>query len=122
MSRYKIIKTLAEVRELIAHCKKTRYCSFDFETTGLKYQNEDEYPLIMGVSFQPGSAWVIPLAHTESPFKDNWVEVFQEFGTAVLEDWDVVKVAWNFKFEYKWCLRYDIIPKGRLYDAMLAKY
>ena len=122
MSRYKIITKEKQVDELIAHCKKTGYCSFDFETTGLKYQNDEEYPLILGVSFQPGISWIIPLGHSDSPFKNNWEKIFRKFGREVLEDWDIVKVAWNFKFEYKWCLRYDIIPKGRLFDAMLAKY
>lgn len=122
MSKLFIIKKERQVDELIAHCKRTGYCSFDFETTDLKFQNEEEYPLILGVSFQPGISWILPLAHRDSPFKHKWLRIFQKFCKAVLEDWDIVKVAWNFKFEYKWCLRYDIIPKGRLFDAMLAKY
>ena len=118
----KIIRKKSEVDELIAHCKKTKYASVDFETTGLKYKLPSEYPLILGVSFQPGSSWIIPLGHKDSPFKKNWLKIFRRFCKAVIEDPDIIKVCWNFKFEYKWFMRYDIWPKGRLFDAMLAKY
>lgn len=124
MSQFKIIKTLDEVHELIQYCKQTKYCSLDFETTGLKYYEKSELPTVLGVSFQIGSAWVIPLAHFDSPFLKNnqWIKVLKLFGKEVLEDWDIVKVAWNLKFEYKWLLRFDITMKGRLFDAMMAKY
>jgi DNA polymerase I-like protein with 3'-5' exonuclease and polymerase domains len=121
-NRLKIIKRIGQVDKLIQYCKQTKYCSFDFETTGFKYKDPDHHLLIMGVSFQPGSSWILPLGHKDSPFKDKWVPIFQKFGREVIEDPDIVKVAWNMKFEYKWCMRYDIFPKGRLFDSMLAKY
>lgn len=124
MTKIKIIQNFKEVKELIKHCQTTGYCSFDYETTGLEYQNENEYPLILGVSFQPGSAWIIPLAHKASPFLpgDRWKKILRYFGKKVLENFDIVKVAWNFKFEYKWTMKYGIFCRGRLFDAMLAKY
>lgn len=121
-NRLRIIKKESEVDELIQHCLKTQYCSFDFETTALKYKSPEEYLLILGVSFQPGSSWIIPLGHRDSPFKNNWVKIFRKFGKSIIENPQVVKVCWNLKFEYKWCMRYDIFPKGRLMDSMLAKY
>lgn len=122
MSSLRIIKVESEVDELIKHCKKTGYASIDYETTGFHYYREDEYPLILGVSFQPGSSWIIPLGHKDSPFKDCWLRIFRKFGKEVLENPDIIKVAWNFKFEYKWTYTYGITFKGRLFDAMLAKY
>lgn len=123
-SQLKIVRSKKQLLQLIQHCKTTRYCAFDFETSSLAYYEKHEYPLCLGVSFQPGSAWVIPLAHKDSPFLKNnkWVKVLKLFGREVLENWDIVKIAWNFKFEYKWCLRYGITCKGRLFDAQLAKY
>jgi len=121
-SKLKICKSKADVRELIAHCKTTGMCSHDFETTSLQYYNPNEYPLCMGVSFQPGSAWIIPLGHKDSPFQKNWRKILRLFAKQVIEDFNIVKIAWNFKFEYKWWLSIDIMPKGRLFDAMLAKY
>lgn len=118
----KRIKTEAEVDTLIKYCKKTGYASVDFETTGLEYYSETEYPLILGVSFQPGVSWIIPLGHKDSPFKNNWKGIFKKFGKEVIENPDIVKVCWNLKFEYKWFLQYNITMKGRLFDAMLGKY
>ena len=121
-SKLKIITKESEVDELIQHCITTGYASFDFETTGLKFKNPEETLLILGVSFQPGSSWIIPLGHKDSPFKDKWLRIFRKFGKEVIENPNIIKVCWNFKFEYKWCMRYDIFPKGRLFDSMLAKY
>lgn len=124
MSKFKIVKTIKEVKELIQYCKQTGYASVDFETTSLEYYEPDQYPTILGVSFQPGSAWIIPLGHFDSPFKkgDKWIKILKLFGREVMQDWDIVKIAWNFKFEYKWFLRYGIMPRGRLFDSQLAKY
>lgn len=124
MSRLKVVSSMKEVKQLINACIQMKFCSFDFETTGLEYYEKHKKPLVLGVSFQAGSSWVIPLAHKDSCFHKNnqWKKVLRLFGKKVLENWDVVKVAWNFKFEYKWCKRYNIIAKGRLFDAQLAKY
>jgi DNA polymerase I len=117
-----IITKRSQLKKLIRHCKQTGYCCFDFETTGLEYYKEENYPTVLSVSFQPGSSWVIPLGHFDSPFKDHYEEILKEFGKAVLENINITKIAWNLSFELKWCYRYNIFPKGRLFDAMLAKY
>lgn len=122
MSKLKIIEKVSELEELIHYCKQTKVASIDFETTSLKYYSQQDYPLILGVSFQPGSSWIIPLGHKDSCFKKNYRKIFTMFAREVLEDWDIVKVAWNLKFEYKWALSLDCRMKGRLFDAMLAKY
>lgn len=118
---YKIIKTIEEVYELRAYIYQTGYMCTDFETSSLRYYDELEYPTIMGVSFQPGSSWILPLGHFDSPFKDNYIKVLNILKPA-FEDPSIVKIAWNYKFEYKWLLRYNIMPMGRVYDAMLLKY
>lgn len=121
-TRIVIVQNEYQLDELITHCKTTKYCSFDYETTGFQYQSPDQYPLILGVSFQPGSSGIIPLGHKDSPFKKNYQKYLFKFGKEVLENPKIIKIGWNLKFEYKWCLRYNIVPKGRLFDAMLAKY
>lgn len=94
----------------------------DYETTGLEYFRDLEEPLILGISFQPGGAWIIPLAHRDSCFKHNWQKVLKYFADKVISNPNVVKVAQNFKFEDKWCKRYGITIAGRMFDTMLAKY
>lgn len=122
ITNYKIIKNEEELNLLISYCKKTGYASVDFETSGLQYYLDTEYPTILGVSFQPGSAWVIPLGHFDSPFKDRFEDVLQHFGREIIENPNIVKIGWNFKWEYKWFLKYGIRPLGRIFDGMLAKY
>lgn len=119
---YKIISTRSELKKLIKSCKKTGYASIDFETSGHPYYSELGYPTILGVSFQPGSGYIIPLGHFDSPFKDNYEEIFRYFSKQVLEDVNITKVCWNTKFEYQWVKRLGGKMKGRLFDAMLAKY
>lgn len=120
-SKLFICQSLKDVKLLIAHCKATGVASVDFETTSLQYYNPNDYPLCLGVTFQPGSCWVIPLGHKDSPIK-KWQKALRLFGKEVIENMDIVKVAWNLKFEYKWFMRHNIFMKGRLFDGMLAKY
>lgn len=123
-SRYHIINNLKELRTLIEYCKVTGYASIDFETNGYPFHSSMGRPTILSVSFQPGSGWVIPLAHKDSIFLKNnkWLEVLKEFGKEVISNKDIIKVAWNAKFEYKWFKKYDIPMVGRVFDGMLAKY
>lgn len=121
-SVYKIIKTEEELDILIKHCKKTKYASIDFETSGHEFHSPLGYPTILGVSFQPGSAWIIPLGHFDSPFKDRFDKILHKFSKGVLEDNKITKIAWNAKFEYVWFKKYGCTIKGRYFDAMLAKY
>lgn len=120
--RYKIIQTEKELDRLIKYCKKTGYASVDFETSGHEWHSPLGYPTILGVSFQPGSAWVIPLGHFDSPFKDNWEYILSKFCREVIENPKVIKIAQNIKFEMKWFRKYGHDMKGILFDNMLAKY
>lgn len=122
MSKYKIIRKKSELLDLIAACKKTGYASIDYETNGEDFSASTSFPTILGVSFQPGSSYILPLQHFESPFKNNWLKMFKLFSKEVLENPDIVKVAWNIKFEMKWGYKYGSFMKGRLFDGMLAKY
>lgn len=121
-SVYKIIKTEEQVDQLIRYILETRYCSFDFETSSLKYYEESEYPTILGISFQVGSAWIVPLGHYDSPFRDFYKRVLLKFKKPVFENPNIIKIAWNAKFEFKWLRRFGIGIMGRLFCAMLAKY
>lgn len=119
---YKILKTEREVDKLIKNCKKTGYCSFDFETSGHEYHSPLGYPTIMGISFQPGSAFIIPLGHFDSVFKNEYQYIFKKISKELLENPKIVKVAWNAKFEYQWVKRLGGEIHGRFFDGMLAKY
>lgn len=121
-SRYKIITKEKEIDQLISYVKQTRYFSHDFETSGGSFASDLEYPTILGVSFQPGSSYIIPLGHTESPFKHNFTKILEKLNDEILQDPEIIKIAWNFKFEQKWMMKYGCNYKGRCFDGMLAKY
>ena len=119
-----IITKEKQLDKVIRYCKKTKYASIDFETNGRPFHHPLFLPTILGISFQPGISYILPLAHKDSPFKakGKWLKYLKKFGKEVLEDKDIIKIAWNFKFELKVLQVYDIKPNGRLYDGMLAKY
>lgn len=121
ISSYKICKTLDDIYELIGYIYQTGYLCVDFETSSLAYYSETEYPTVLGISFQPGSGWVVPLGHYESPWVNNYRDILKIL-KPVIEDPNIVKIAWNAKYEYKWFYSYGIEPMGRFYDAMLLKY
>src|SRR4051812_48491762 len=119
-SKYKIIQTTQEVRELVANCKATGYASVDWECP-LKYHDIGNDVWILGVSFQPGSAWIIPCHHSQNKIpKKRWLKWLHIFGREIIENPNVIKIAWNLKFEYKWFMVYGHIMKGVLLDGMLA--
>lgn len=121
-SKYHICTTLDEVKRVIEWTKETKYCSLDFETTGKEFAWPKAKPTIIGISFQIGSSYIIPLGHFDSPFKKNWKEILQLLSRELFENEDIVKIAWNMKFEHKWLLKYGCNFKGRCFDGMLAKY
>lgn len=122
--KYKLVTNWEELKQLVVYCKQTKYASTDYESTGTSAMYPGSKPTILGVSFQPGSAWIIPLAHKESPFLKNekWKLVLRYFGREVIENPDIIKVGQNIKFEINWWYKYGIIMVGRIFDTMLAKY
>lgn len=121
-SKYKIIRKRHELKDIIRFCKKTGYASVDFETNGLPINHPGFYPTILGVSFQIGSSYIIPLGHFDSPFLRGWEKLLKRFGKEVIENTDITKIAWNLSFEKQIFMKFGIKMKGRLMDAMLAKY
>lgn len=116
----KLVRKWSEVLELVEHVKTTGYCSFDFETCGSFY--EGGWLTMFGISFQPGSAWVMPMKHPESPLTKYYHRILRLFQKEVFENPKVIKIAFNIQFELCWLRTYGIIPRGILMDAMLAKY
>jgi len=123
-SSYRIIKTFDQVKKIANNCKITGYCSFDFETKaeGGAHSLDDDCT-IMGISYQPGFTYIIPLFHFDSPFsKEQVKEIFTYLFINVFENVKVVKVAFNAKHELKWINRYGGDIKGVYLDPMLGKY
>ena len=125
-TRYVIIKNKRMLKKVIELCKYTGYASVDYETDGSPIYNKSFKPTILSVSWMPGFGASIPLDHFET--KDytspgwNWKKMLRKFGEEVIENYDIVKVAWNWKFDDQINQKYRIFYRGTCLDGMLAKY
>lgn len=125
-TRYTIIKNKRELKKLIACCKATGYACCDYETNAEPIYNKGFKPTILSVSWMPGFGASIPLDHFET--KDytspgwNWKKMLKKFGEEVIENYEITKVAWNWKFDDQINQKYRIFYRGTCLDGMLAKY
>lgn len=124
--KYKIITNKQELKKLIQCCKQTGYASVDFETNAEPIYNKSFKPTILSVTFQPGFGCSIPLDHFETKKYTssgwNWKKMLRKFGEEIIENPEVVKVAWNYKFDDQIFQKYNIYYRGVCLDGMLAKY
>lgn len=125
-TKYKIITNKQELKKLIQCCKQTGYASVDFETNAESIYNKSFKPTILSVTFQPGFGCSIPLDHFETKKYTssgwNWKKMLRKFGEEIIENPEVVKVAWNYKFDDQIFQKYNIYYRGVCLDGMLAKY
>jgi DNA polymerase-1 len=125
-TRYTIIKNKRELKKLIACCKATGYACCDYETNAEPIYNKGFKPTILSVSWMPGFGASIPLDHFETKGYTspgwNWKKMLRKFGEEVIENYDIVKVAWNWKFDDQINQKYQIFYRGTCLDGMLAKY
>ena len=125
-TRYKIIRNKKELKQLIACCRATGYACCDFETNAEPIYNNSFKPTILSVSWMPGFGASIPLDHFQTKEYTspgwNWKKMLRKFGEEVIENYDVVKVAWNWKFDDQINQKYRIFYRGTCLDGMLAKY
>ena len=125
-TRYIIIKNKRMLKKVIELCKYTGYASVDYETDGSPIYNRGFKPTILSVSWMPGFGASIPLDHFET--KDytspgwNWKKMLRKFGEEVIENYEITKVAWNWKFDDQINQKYQIFYRGTCLDGMLAKY
>lgn len=125
-TRYHIIRNKRELKKLIACCKATGYACCDYETNAEPIYNRGFKPTIFSVSWMPGFGASIPLDHFETKGYTspgwNWKKMLRKFGEEVIENYEITKVAWNWKFDDQINQKYQIFYRGTCLDGMLAKY
>lgn len=125
-TRYTIIKNKKELKKLIACCKATGYACCDYETNAEPTYNKGFKPTILSVSWLPGFGASIPLDHFQTKEYTspgwNWKKMLRKFGEEVIENYEITKVAWNWKFDDQINQKYQIFYRGTCLDGMLAKY
>lgn len=125
-TRYHIIRNKRELKKLIACCKATGYACCDYETNAEPIYNRGFKPTIFSVSWMPGFGASIPLDHFQTKEYTspgwNWKKMLRKFGEEVIENYEITKVAWNWKFDDQINQKYQIFYRGTCLDGMLAKY
>lgn len=125
-TRCHIIRNKRELKKLIACCKATGYACCDYETDGSPIYNKSFKPTILSVSWMPGFGASIPLDHFQTKEYTspgwNWKKMLRKFGEEVIENYEITKVAWNWKFDDQINQKYHIYYRGTCLDGMLAKY
>lgn len=125
-TRYVIIKNKRMLKKVIELCKYTGYASVDYETDGSSIYNKSFKPTILSVSWMPGFGASIPLDHFQTKEYTspgwNWKKMLRKFGEEVIENYEITKVAWNWKFDDQINQKYQIFYRGTCLDGMLAKY
>lgn len=117
-THYKICKTLEDVEEIISYIELTKDCSFDIETTGLNFHLDEITTL--SLSYQHGCSYVIPFYHFETPFSKEELEIIiDKLDKRVFNNYDVVKYAWNAKFDMKFLMYKGIKFCGKIHDGMV---
>ena len=101
------------------------YCCYDFETNGKPIYMDDFKPTIISVTFQAGFSCSIVLDHFQREeynvgYSIKWA--INKIGHELIENYDVVKIAWNHKFDGQIFQKYRIYYRGTVIDGMLAKY
>jgi DNA polymerase-1 len=112
---YELIQSQSEINELVTRLKKADEISFDTETTHID-ANQAE---LVGMSFsiEAGKGYYIPC-----PADRNKTLALLDCLKPLFEDPSIRWVGHNLKYDLLVLKWYDILPKGQIFDTMLAHY
>ena len=112
---YQFIDNEKAQRILVQNLLGQKAVCFDTETTSL---NEFEAELIgMSFSYRKGLAYYVPIPENSEEALAV-LDIFKPF----FESEEILKIAHNFKFDYKILAQYDVEIRGALFDTMIAHY
>ena len=99
---------------------KNRLIAYDLETEGNQYWNPEKRIWLLGIADRDDRAWVVPIEHPESPWKENGTAVLKLFRKYLETAW-FWKAAQNGKFDDGW-LRARGIKSYLNFDSILAQH
>ena len=112
---YQFIDNEKAQRILVQNLLGQKAVCFDTETTSL---NEFEAELIgMSFSYRKGLAYYVPVPENREEALAV-LDIFKPF----FESEEILKIAHNFKFDYKILAQYEVEIRGELFDTMIAHY
>lgn len=121
---YKLVRDLAELRELGKTLAAGPQLAIDTETSGLDTLTAD----LVGISLavKPGEAWYVPIGHLTEDGGPAAGQLPLTEVLAILEplltDKKLPKVGHNLKFDYSIFLNHGLTMAGRLRDTMICSY
>jgi len=119
-----LVDTLYKVKRLLNYIEEVGRGCADFETEGLDVRVHK--PTMLGISFQPGSGWAIPLHHFDTPFTEAEItEIMIMVKERFWENPSVRKMGWNIKFDLKfanWYTPGGVKIRGRVDDGILMHH
>ncbi|MDR1197665.1 MAG: DNA polymerase I [Prevotellaceae bacterium] len=112
---YKIVKTDAEIDELVQLLLQQKEFCFDTETEGFDYFSDN----LVGISFavKPHEGYYVPLCENHGGDRS-----FVEKLRPVFENSEICKIGQNIKFDYLFLKNCGINVCGFFFDTMLADY
>jgi len=117
-TKYQVITTEAALDELLDRAKSATLLSYDVETTSTDAMLADLVGL--GLSWNKGEAAYIPLGHQGA--EQLPMDLVLQRVKPLLQDPDLPKAAHNGEYDLTVLGRYGIVPRGKLFDTMIAQW
>lgn len=113
--RYHLVKTTAEIKDLMTALNNAEEICFDTETTDIDANIAE----LVGMSFaiKKGEAYYVPCP----PNKNECIELLNQFD-ALFDNEKICWIGQNIKYDFLLLKWYGIEPKGKIFDTMLAHY
>ena len=117
-TKYQLITTEAALDALLSKAKNATLLSYDVETTSTDAMLADLVGL--GLSWDEGEAAYIPLGHRGA--EQLPMDLVLQRVKPLLEDPAIAKAAHNGEYDLTVLGRYGIVPRGDLFDTMVAQW
>jgi DNA polymerase-1 len=118
-SKYHLVTTQAELKELASKLKKQKEFAYDTETDSVDEVDAN----LVGASFcfSVGEAYYVPLTHSEKT--ELGYEEFYEIIGPILEDKKIGKIGHNIKYDYVVMRPFESMKLGPIvFDTMVAAF
>lgn len=120
----KLIKTEVELNELVGLIRKEKIFSYDLETTGLNYYEDDIICMSFGLE---NGTFVVPVSLSAVQIDAGGITLGTKSDPiailkGVFEDKDIAKIGHNIKFDNQFMRSSGVNVDGDMFDTMLAVY
>ncbi len=117
-SPYELINgDIARFDEMMDECMKAEAVAFDLETEGLDFQKHKL--LTCGFAYKDNHSFVFPVFHKESEWLPSELEHIKKRCSEVMASKNIVKIAHNMKFDYKFMRQWGLTDFNNIEDSQI---